>query len=200
LNQGSGKTIIAKEFCSILGYNCRIFPLYSDLTARDLLQRRTTDVDGSTTWTDSPLVIAARAGDVCVLDGVERLDVQTLLSLKRFFQDGDVDLPDGQRLSLSRNRSNNNIHPSFRVIALSTPPPKTSNFDDSRQRWISSDLGFSYVFLPSASAADLRNIIMKSHDKFGKSISVQSSQILDLLNKSLTFLLSSAGNYNIAYR
>ena len=40
-----------------------MFPLYRELTARDLLQRRVTDTAGSTAWADSPLIRAAREGE-----------------------------------------------------------------------------------------------------------------------------------------
>jgi hypothetical protein len=40
-----------------------MFPLSRELTARDLLQRRVTDTEGSTAWADSPLIRAAREGE-----------------------------------------------------------------------------------------------------------------------------------------
>ena len=97
--QGSGKSVIAREFARAVGYKkLRVFPLYNELTARDLLQRRVTDDQGNTTWADSPLVRSAREGSVCVLDGVHSLDVHALSSLRRLLQDGAVDLPNGERL------------------------------------------------------------------------------------------------------
>jgi MoxR-like ATPase len=62
-DQGCGKSVVAREFAHVFGYSVpRIFPLYRELTARDLLQRRVTDTDGNTTWADSPLIRAAREG------------------------------------------------------------------------------------------------------------------------------------------
>lgn len=79
----------------------RTFPLYQELTSRDLLQRRCTGALGNTSWIDSPLIAAARAGDLCILDGVNRIDAQILSTLGRLFQDNEIDLPNGERLSLT---------------------------------------------------------------------------------------------------
>ena len=41
--KGSGKSVAARMFAFRLGYPLRLFSLYADMSARDLLQRRTTD-------------------------------------------------------------------------------------------------------------------------------------------------------------
>lgn len=65
----------------------RTLPLYKDLSARDLLQRRATDATtGATTWADSPLVEAAKSGHVLLLDGVDRLPPDVLASLQQLAQ------------------------------------------------------------------------------------------------------------------
>lgn len=70
---------MARTFADILGYRIRTLPLYQEATARDLLQRRVTESESAdsnkTAWVDSPLITAARNGDLCVLDGVERCHV-----------------------------------------------------------------------------------------------------------------------------
>jgi von Willebrand factor A domain-containing protein 8 len=89
----------------VSGYtSLRIFPLYNELTSRDLLQRRITDENGNTHWADSPLIRAAREGSMCVLDGLHALDVHALTSLRRLLQDGVVDLPNGERLKMEDGR------------------------------------------------------------------------------------------------
>ena len=81
------------------GGGVRTLPLYKDLSARDLLQRRATDPHtGATTWEDSPLVAAAKQGQVLILDGVDRLPPDVLASLQRLTQDRYLDLCDGSRL------------------------------------------------------------------------------------------------------
>ena len=54
--KGSGKTAIARRFAATLGYTPRTVYCYADLPARDLLQRRGTDIKGSTIWEDSEAV------------------------------------------------------------------------------------------------------------------------------------------------
>lgn len=165
----------------------RTFPLYNDLTSRDLLQRRATDAAGSTAWVDSPLTAAARNGDVCVLDGIERLDVQTLLSLKRLLHDAVLDLPDGSLLvggnasdstlmnvsdskkllhDGNMTRSVQRIHPSFRVIVLGMLPSSKAVTESARQRWISSasDLGLAHHFMQSPTSADMRAVLKRGSE------------------------------------
>ena len=86
----------------------RAFPLFQELTARDLLQRRSTvsvsdsvGTEGDTTWSDSPLVASARFGDICVLDGIDRIDCHSLFVLRRLLQDGEIELPNGEKLTPS---------------------------------------------------------------------------------------------------
>jgi MoxR-like ATPase len=43
-DKGCGKSTVARVFASRLGYPLRLFSLYADMSARDLLQRRSTDV------------------------------------------------------------------------------------------------------------------------------------------------------------
>lgn len=54
-----------------------------DMTSRELLQQRTTDNNGDTSWRVSPLVEAALKGRLAVLDGIHRVDIGTLAVLKR---------------------------------------------------------------------------------------------------------------------
>ena len=88
-SKGCGKSYMLNEIGKRYGAtsSIRIMPLYQEMTARDLLQRRSTTstseeqakegraLDGdqddlsSTTWQDSPLITAAKNGDICILDG-----------------------------------------------------------------------------------------------------------------------------------
>lgn len=77
-----------------------VFPLYSELTSRDLLQRRMIGNDGNTSWSDTPLIRAVREGGLCILDGIHSLDVHSLFSLRRLLQDGVVQLPNGEILTI----------------------------------------------------------------------------------------------------
>ena len=80
--KGCGKSAVARLFAARLGYGSDLFSVYKDMSARDLLQRRSTDSLGNTTWHPSPLVTAALHGHALVLDGLNRLPGETLSILQ----------------------------------------------------------------------------------------------------------------------
>ncbi|XP_050079027.1 von Willebrand factor A domain-containing protein 8 [Anopheles maculipalpis] len=135
--KGCGKSILAEQLCRLLNnQHMEAMVLYQDMTARDLLQKRTTRLNGDTVWQDSPLLMAALAGHAIVLDGVHRLHHSTLGILHRLVHDRELQLYDGRRL-LSHDRYDRlqaaqpdqdlktrgmlRIHPGFRIIALAEP-------------------------------------------------------------------------------
>eukprot|EP01138_Halocafeteria_seosinensis_P008927 gb/GECG01009124.1/.p1 GENE.gb/GECG01009124.1/~~gb/GECG01009124.1/.p1 ORF type:complete len:1545 (+),score=216.25 gb/GECG01009124.1/:1-4635(+) len=147
-DKGAGKSIATQSFAEILGYDTELIPLYADMSARDLLQKRAIDPDtGNTTWSDSPLVHSALSGKLCVLDGLHTLAGDVVSTLQRLCVDRELDLFNGNRL-VSREKwnylrensfiddsgrpvgagENANkilpIHPSFRIFALSKEPSK----------------------------------------------------------------------------
>ena len=139
-SKGGGKSSLSREFCSTLGYSPKLFTLYKDLSSRDLLQRRSTDTSGSTSWEPSPLIEAALEGQVCVLDGVEKLSAGALKTLQQLCVERECFLPDGTRL-VRHDRYDSiedasdgvgRIHPGFRVVALGTVQEgkKTGLLDD----------------------------------------------------------------------
>jgi MoxR-like ATPase len=158
------------------------FPLYQEMTVRDMLQTRITtqtqtqtqEVVGSTssTWKDSPLVVAARTGGICILDGIDRVDTHCLLSLSRLLSDGFLDLPNGERL-LS--------HPSFRVVALSLVPVST---EDARNRFLSTDLNMSFHILPDMSPRDIRSIIASRFGELTKPSDEMMFMAIEALHKA----------------
>ncbi|KAL3911006.1 MAG: hypothetical protein SGILL_007455 [Bacillariaceae sp.] len=130
--KGEGKNALDNEFASMLGYETHLFAIYSELSSQDLLLRRSTDaVTGETVWEQSPLLSAARNGDICILDGVEKLRPDVLASLQSLVVDRFIPLPDGRR-AMHRNLVDPNdpeatenvipIHPSFRIVALAATP------------------------------------------------------------------------------
>jgi MoxR-like ATPase len=103
--RGVGKTTVVARFAALLGYPLAYVAVYRDMSARDLLLRRS--VEGSsgeggggrtTVWVRSPLVTAALHGHLAVLDGVEQLAPGTLASLQALLSDRFLALPDGTRL------------------------------------------------------------------------------------------------------
>uniref|UniRef100_A0A8C9U383 von Willebrand factor A domain-containing protein 8 n=1 Tax=Scleropages formosus TaxID=113540 RepID=A0A8C9U383_SCLFO len=157
--KGCGKSVIAKEFANLLGYNIEPIMLYQDMTARDLLQQRYTLPNGDTAWRASPLVSAAQEGKLVLLDGVHRVNLGTLAVLSRLIHDRELALYDGTRLLRSdryqtlkeelqlsdeemQQRSIFPIHPAFRIIALAEPPVVGS----SSQQWLSPEIITMFLF------------------------------------------------------
>ena len=60
------------------------------MTSRELLQQRATRDNGDTSWSISPLVVAALKGRLAVLDGIHRVDTSTLAVLKRQVEENRV--------------------------------------------------------------------------------------------------------------
>lgn len=82
--KGEGKNALAQEFSSMLGYETHLFAIYSEMSSQDLLMRRGTDpTTGETNWDETPLLRAARSGDVCILDGIDKLRPDVLSSIQR---------------------------------------------------------------------------------------------------------------------
>ncbi|XP_064030622.1 von Willebrand factor A domain-containing protein 8 isoform X3 [Pogoniulus pusillus] len=157
--KGCGKTVIAKEFAEILGYNIEPIMLYQDMTARDLLQQRYTLPNGDTAWRPSPLVTAALEGKLVILDGIHRINPGTLAVLQRLIHDRDLTLYDGTRLLREdryqklkeelqisdeklQERSIFPIHPSFRIVVLAEPPVIGS----STQQWLGPEFLTLFLF------------------------------------------------------
>ena len=154
-NKGEGKSFVVAEFAKTLGYAAKgtgkfnqvsVEPLflYKDMSARDLLQRRSTTSEGETIWKATPLVRAMRLGGLAILDGIHRLPLGSIGVLLRLIQDRELTLFDGTKfLRWDRycNLRNNlkvsdeilhskysiyPIHPCFRIIATATPPSRSS--------------------------------------------------------------------------
>ncbi|XP_034614310.1 von Willebrand factor A domain-containing protein 8 [Trachemys scripta elegans] len=157
--KGCGKTVIAKEFANMLGYNIEPIMLYQDMTARDLVQQRYTLPNGDTAWRPSPLVTAALDGKLVILDGIHRVNSGTLAVLQRLIHDRELTLYDGTRLlredryqslkdelQLSdkelQQRSIFLIHPSFRIVALAEPPVIGS----STKQWLGPEFLTLFLF------------------------------------------------------
>lgn len=82
--KGEGKNALAQEFAILLGFETHLFAIYSEMSSQDLLLRRGTDSStGETIWDETPLLRAARRGDVCILDGIEKLRPDVLSSIQR---------------------------------------------------------------------------------------------------------------------
>jgi MoxR-like ATPase len=108
-----------------------LFTLYPDITARDLLQTRSTQQDsGDTVWNDTPLTRAARNGTFVILDGIDKLRSDTLASLAMLFEHRWAILPDGSSFYANEN---------FRCIAIAHPPNEKS--------WITPEIKSMFYWL-----------------------------------------------------
>lgn len=144
--RGEGKSFVAYQIAQALGYKQpALFALHTDMSARDLLQRRTIHAEtGETTWELSPLLQAAVQGNLCILDNVGAVPADTLAVLDALLSDQRMDLYDGTRLvpqaewdalradgAVTEHGTLVNeperkvvaVHPSFRVAALAEPTP-----------------------------------------------------------------------------
>lgn len=54
------------------------------MTARDLLQQRTTLANGDTVWRPSSLLNAVTEGKIAVMDGLHRLNTGTLFTVQKY--------------------------------------------------------------------------------------------------------------------
>ena len=131
----------SRQMAAVLGYKTETIQMYADMTARDLLQQRTTTHTGDTVWRLSPLIEAALEGKMAVLDGLHRVHRGTLAVLQRLIHDREVQLYDGTRL-LARDKYDLLLaehgwtaeemaargvlptqHPAFRLVAPAEPQP-----------------------------------------------------------------------------
>ncbi|KAI5635774.1 AAA domain (dynein-related subfamily) domain-containing protein [Phthorimaea operculella] len=155
--KGCGKSLLISQLASLLHYTIEPIVLYQDMTARDLLQQRTTLADGDTVWRNSALVDAALKGHLAVLDGLHRVHPSTIAVLHRLVHDRELQLHDGTRLlrhdrydeliasGLTQQDLDNSgvkkIHPAFRIVALSEPPTLGRG-----QQWLSPEILSLFVF------------------------------------------------------
>jgi len=163
---GSGKSRLAEYFGEKLGYQTTLFSLYRDMSARDLLQRRTTDKQGNTGWEYSPLVSAAIRGDLLILDGLDRVDPETISVINRLVCEREAELFDGKLLRSENLEDSGDvvmIHPSFRIIALATIGSGAGVDARTSMNWLNSDA------LAMFSAHHLRRLRLEEQEDIIKS-------------------------------
>lgn len=155
---GCGKTVSITKTAEILNKKTETIILYQDITARDLLQQRTTLENGDTVWRFSPLVMAALEGKIAVIDGLHRIHPSTLSVLHRLVKDRELQLHDGKRLIRSDRydaiktelgKTDEGmlesgifrIHPEFCVFAVAEPP-----IAGSSKNWITPEVLSLFLF------------------------------------------------------
>ena len=188
-SRGSGKSLLVDLLSRRVNKEATEIFCYKDMTARDLLQQRVTDVlTGNTGWKNAPLIDAAIRGRVAVLDGLHRLDPSTLASLQSLVTHRFASLPDGSRLiaehhyndlikdfKLTRadlaERRVYPVHPDFRIIGISEPPPLTQA---TPSKWLGSEAlaMFRVKSLSDLTPAIELSIIHTLHPKLDGSVSL----------------------------
>ena len=94
----SSTTTCIGLMAATLGYAYESVWLWKDLGGGELLMRRSTAKDGSTSWEPAPLVRGAMQGKLIHLAGVDVLG-PTLGSLSRLLQDRELELWNGARMT-----------------------------------------------------------------------------------------------------
>eukprot|EP00755_Sulcionema_specki_P015420 Sspe_Gene.9679::Locus_3257_Transcript_1_1_Confidence_1.000_Length_5642::g.9679::m.9679 len=169
---GSGKTALLNEFASILGYAPKIETLHChyDMSARDLLQRRTTNEHGDSVWEPTSVLTAAIKGRLAVLDSVDKLQPGVLASLSRLLKDKEITLYDGsvlttpagyERLRTTMDEDQlqslriHMVHPAFRVVAVAHPPKKGGKM------WLEGEVQHLFAFhaIPSLPPNEVASIL-----------------------------------------
>jgi len=126
-NQGGGKNKIADRMLELLNAEREYIQLHRDSTVAGLTGSPTI-TDGRIVWEDSPLVRAAKAGRILVVDEADKAPPEVIAVLKSLVEDGNMLLGNGKRLvrgggggSLQRD-DDIPIHSDFCVWILSNRP------------------------------------------------------------------------------
>lgn len=150
-------------FASLLGYRVESLWLYKDIGGTELIMRRSTTPDGSTTWEPAPLLRGAMDPCVVHMAGIDVLG-HTLGSLSRLTQDRQLELWLGGRAieagsKLPQVESKEiglgkltTIDPSFRIIATTAA---------SKPDWLNEEAStmFGFVQPNPMSAVEERTVI-----------------------------------------
>ena len=104
-NQGVGKNKIADRLCELLDAEREYMQLHRDTSVQSLTVIPLLE-GGKITYQDSPLLRAAVAGRVLILDEVDKAPLEVVCLLKGLIGDGEIMLHDGRRLvTSSRGRA-----------------------------------------------------------------------------------------------
>lgn len=96
-------------------------------------------------WNETPITHAAIRGSCVILDGLDKLTPDVLSSLVRLIEHGELDLPDGRRIT---------AHPEFRCIALAHPPTATN--------WITPEINgmFHWIRVQPLPTSELHSVLL----------------------------------------
>ena len=200
---GSGKSRLVEQFCKELKQKPTLVNCYRDMSARDLLLKRTTDDNGSTIWEMSPLLKGALNGEIVILDGIHRLESDTLAVLHSLVTHREIDLADGRRL-LRHDRFDNIQAVGGNKFEANSDGVGSSNntvFDRSGDDILRVHPSFRIIALGNPSSRDNGN---GSEDWMSAEILTMFNfvHLSKPSNKSVTHILENISNYgtqNIGY-
>lgn len=150
-------------FASLLGYRVESLWLYKDIGGTELIMRRATTPDGSTTWEPAPLLRGALDACVVHLAGIDVLG-PTLGSLARLTQDRQLELwlggraieagsklPEAETKEVGMGKLTT-LDPSFRIVATTAA---------SKPDWLNEEAStmFGFVQPSPMSAVEERQVI-----------------------------------------
>lgn len=169
--KGCYKSALVKETIKTCGNKATLFSLHRDMTSRDLLMVRGTDeCTGNTIWKASPLVRAVENGHWVILDGIDKLRMDTLTSLAVLIEQGFVDLPDGKRLHADER---------FRCIALAHLP--------GEKNWITPEIKsmFHWIKVSPLPNNELHEILMACHPSLDHKVLKSLMNLKDELDQAV---------------
>uniref|UniRef100_F1KQG7 VWFA domain-containing protein n=1 Tax=Ascaris suum TaxID=6253 RepID=F1KQG7_ASCSU len=123
-NQGVGKNKVTDRFLHLINRPRQYLQLHRDTTVQSLTVHSTV-VDGRLILEDSPLVRAAREGNVLVVDEADKAPLHVVAVLKSLLDIGVMRLADGRIIEptdTSRGDRSIPLHPDFRIIMLANRP------------------------------------------------------------------------------
>eukprot|EP00854_Cymbomonas_tetramitiformis_P001590 gene1590-2225_t len=98
-NQGVGKNKVVDRLLQLLRCEREYIQLHRDTTMQALTAAPSL-VNGVLTYTDSPLVRAARHGRVLVVDEADKAPLEVVCVLKALVEDGELQLADGRTVRI----------------------------------------------------------------------------------------------------
>ncbi|KAI6205157.1 Von Willebrand factor A domain-containing protein 8 [Aphelenchoides besseyi] len=208
---GSGKTIVLEEFARRFGYkHVETIALYQDLNSRELLQSRQMLSNGDTVWRDGELVQAAKNGDLCVLDGLDKVHWSTAEVLAPLIHHRFLHLPDGTRLVSSKafgmmkkemncttedlnKKGVFEISPRFRLVALADS--ESVNASGPKAKWLNEQILSLFLFhtLPQITTKEELELIKKLIPNVHRETATKLIQFVHKLRESHDSNIRSVG-------
>lgn len=169
--KGSFKSVLAKHLAARCNVPCELFSLYSDMTARDLLMTRGTDDAGNTVWKTTPLTRAVQNGWWVIMDGIDKIDEDSLSSIANILERGHVDLPNGERVYAAGG---------FHCISLAHPP--------TTKDWPSPEVVsmFHWVKVAPLPPTEQREVLMSLYPSLGSDILNKIMNLQAQLNQAIS--------------